>query len=569
MIGFARLALLLFAMFVGMMPMNVAARPVAVAETCHAAADIRESYAELARQPSRWRCDQGGYRIDTEVTFLRFLLRPGHGEVLPASLVTNVEVMERMDLMVLDRDGTTRQASLPPEMAHRIGAGPLMAFALPPVKPDSVAIVARIVRPWTKTSASEARLDSEREGTGWSLGEVVAMAAICGMLFVPLLMSGGFYAVLPQRYVLWHMVLISVMLAQALANTGFIYLIFDVSIIVEGTLPPISYGLLGASMLMFAESFLEPECVARPVRIGLHLCAVTVFAAGITAALPFMALRSWGTFFIYDAMGLTLVMLVITLVHALRRGSRLVWYQIFGWTPIILVGLYRIARYVVPAAHPTDAIVHYELALSAEAIISSIGILSRLVVLRRERDSATALAQELEGVAGRDPLTGLWNRRSIEQRFADLFDKGFRTMAVLDLDHFKLVNDQFGHGVGDEVLKAASTALAADVDTRAVRIGGEEFLLLLRGPDAAERAERCRRAITTRVASGVPGLDRFITASMGLVEQDPRGALRADFVTLYAHCDRLLYEAKRLGRNRTMRERLTSFSAEPAAVAIY
>jgi len=66
-----------------------------------------------------------------------------------------------------------------------------------------------------------------------------------------------------------------------------------------------------------------------------------------------------------------------------------------------------------------------------------------------------------------------------------------------------------------------------------------------------------------RVAGEIPGLDRVITASMGLVEHDTRGMLQADFETLYAQCDRLLYEAKRLGRNRTMRERVTSFAAEP------
>ncbi|MCW1382068.1 GGDEF domain-containing protein [Novosphingobium sp. KCTC 2891] len=200
--------------------------------------------------------------------------------------------------------------------------------------------------------------------------------------------------------------------------------------------------------------------------------------------------------------------------------------------------------------------------------MTTLGIINRFGDIRRERDYATARARELEGVAGHDPLTGLRNRRSIEKRFEDLLDNGFRTMAVLDLDHFKAINDSHGHAVGDDVLRAAAGALVDDADTRAIRMGGEEFMLLLRGADAAERAERCRRAISTRISAEVPGLDRMVTASMGLVEHDRAGRLHVDFAALYAHCDRLLYEAKRLGRNRTMRERVTGFTTDRADLRV-
>ena len=107
-----------------------------------------------------------------------------------------------------------------------------------------------------------------------------------------------------------------------------------------------------------------------------------------------------------------------------------------------------------------------------------------------------------------------------------------------------------------------TTVLAEDGESCAIRMGGEEFLLLLRGPVAAERAERLRRALSTRIASAVPGLGHLVTASMGLVEHDLAGKLDVEFAVLYSHCDRLLYEAKRLGRNRTMHERLTGFTPD-------
>jgi diguanylate cyclase (GGDEF)-like protein len=258
----------------------------------------------------------------------------------------------------------------------------------------------------------------------------------------------------------------------------------------------------------------------------------------------------------------------VSALNARRHGSINAWYQIGGWTPTMVVGLVKILAYALPGNPPLDGTVIVQFCLAIQVLVATMGIISRFVVLRVERDRATARAEEMEGVAGRDALTGLWNRRSIEQRFDELFAKGFRTMAVLDLDHFKSVNDFHGHGVGDSVLKAAATALASDADTRGVRIGGEEFLLLLRGPDSAERAERCRRAISTRIAAGVPGLDRVVTASMGLIEHDAEWALDVDFDALYEQCDKMLYDAKRLGRNRTMSQKLTSFMPERRALPI-
>ena len=193
---------------------------------------------------------------------------------------------------------------------------------------------------------------------------------------------------------------------------------------------------------------------------------------------------------------------------------------------------------------------------------NELGTVIRFLDLRRERDLATARASALEGEAGRDALTGLLDRHAIERRCNDLFHLGFRTMAVIDPDHFKRINDRNGHSVGDRVLKVVAEALEEDGVSCAIRMGGEEFLLLLRGTNAADGAERCRSALSTRSATAVPGLGHLVTASMGLVEHDLSGTLDVEFAALYSHCDRQLYAAKRLGRNRTMRKRLTPFNPE-------
>ena len=154
----------------------------------------------------------------------------------------------------------------------------------------------------------------------------------------------------------------------------------------------------------------------------------------------------------------------------------------------------------------------------------------------------------------RDPLTGLYNRRGIEERFDALMREGFHTVALLDIDHFKVINDTMGHGTGDTVLQAVAVALMPDEDTLAARIGGEEFLVLLRGKDAGERAERRRKSIPARIAADVPDLDRLVTASMGMVTCEAP----MPFAELYGQCDRLLYAAKGAGRNCTERESLAA-----------
>jgi diguanylate cyclase (GGDEF)-like protein len=156
--------------------------------------------------------------------------------------------------------------------------------------------------------------------------------------------------------------------------------------------------------------------------------------------------------------------------------------------------------------------------------------------------------------ANNDSLTGLPNKRASEDTFKRMIAQAHRSVAplavmMLDLDHFKRINDRFGHGKGDEVLAAVGAAILEclrDSDF-AGRFGGEEFLILLpdTGVEGASRfAERLRESIA---AISIPGVDTEITASLGVAELiehggTPQGLLR--------EADRALYAAKAAGRDR-------------------
>jgi diguanylate cyclase (GGDEF)-like protein len=156
-----------------------------------------------------------------------------------------------------------------------------------------------------------------------------------------------------------------------------------------------------------------------------------------------------------------------------------------------------------------------------------------------------------------DGLTGLANRRSVEETLrtevarARRFDDKL-CVVMADLDDFKRVNDTWGHPVGDDALLMFAHTLRATAREMDVagRWGGEEFVLVLPGTDAAggaRLAERARTALESR-ALEVEGEPVRLTASFGVAELSPT----ADVSDLIAAADSALYEAKRTGKNRVM-----------------
>jgi diguanylate cyclase (GGDEF)-like protein len=179
----------------------------------------------------------------------------------------------------------------------------------------------------------------------------------------------------------------------------------------------------------------------------------------------------------------------------------------------------------------------------------------RAQTLEAERNQLAEQARELGRRALEDELTGLANRRRVDEELPERLAqarerRGMLCIAALDLDHFKRVNDNFGHAVGDDVLRIVGRLLLAHTRTGdlVARIGGEEFLALFNATPltaAVEACERLRAAIAAHdwesVAAGLR-----VTVSIGLCSAD--GAL--DVRHAIARADAALYAAKRSGRDR-------------------
>jgi two-component system cell cycle response regulator len=162
-----------------------------------------------------------------------------------------------------------------------------------------------------------------------------------------------------------------------------------------------------------------------------------------------------------------------------------------------------------------------------------------------------------------DALTGLYNRRYFERRLREETAHARRhkrpfALIVVDLDHFKLINDTYGHEDGDRVLCHVAELLSGSLreDDIACRYGGEEFVILLRatpGPAARVVANRLRASVSAKAITLGPKDElRHVTLSGGVAAADERNNYNVD--SIIDRADKALYRAKRGGRNRVEME---------------
>ncbi|WP_044873025.1 histidine kinase N-terminal 7TM domain-containing protein [Pseudomonas sp. LFM046] len=171
----------------------------------------------------------------------------------------------------------------------------------------------------------------------------------------------------------------------------------------------------------------------------------------------------------------------------------------------------------------------------------------------------TRLHEQLQEQALRDPLTGLYNRRHLGELFARELTRSQRdhtpiALALMDLDHFKQLNDRHGHLVGDDVLRAVAIHLTGNLrgSDAVFRIGGEEFLLLLPGAGGEEAFHRLQGLCQELAGKLLPTREGplAVTLSAGLAVWPAQGQTLEELMQV---ADAALYEAKRNGRNQVRR----------------
>lgn len=249
------------------------------------------------------------------------------------------------------------------------------------------------------------------------------------------------------------------------------------------------------------------------------------------------------------------------MVHALIMATFAIsLISLRGWQELALVFALPLAGTLIGLNRAGADMLAATNLLIEPLLMLGIGLLAS-EILRRTRLQTFVAHQKLQQLASTDPLTGLNNRRSIEPQLESEVSRARRHQAhfsviIADLDHFKRVNDQYGHIVGDGVLCEVARRIESLLrrEDRAARWGGEEFLVLLPETDLEQAeivAEKIRQAIADRPVAA-NGFRIPLTISIGVATwTDDSGA-----ESLIRRADKGLYRAKGSGRNRVCSEQV-------------
>ncbi|HWI62625.1 MAG TPA: diguanylate cyclase [Symbiobacteriaceae bacterium] len=342
----------------------------------------------------------------------------------------------------------------------------------------------------------------------------------------------------------------------------------------------INFSVLVTLTTLFAiVANVRPELPQQPIRLTIHIGAVVLsslvllefplrFQDGVILAFHAVPIAlaglygglGWGMMTGLPLVGYRLLMggagaipgSVHILLTALASGLLNVGghgfslpYAQLGWRAMLVFGAADTTLLLIPG-HGPAFFARYGLAMM---VLHSLGLLVCVGVLRTRFESQQNLSK-VTRLAHLDHLTGLPNLRALEKVLTEYPAEETSCFLLIDVDHFKEVNDRFGHGVGDAVLRSVSAVMRKEIrgNDFICRYGGEEFAILLRGcrlPQAGDVAERIRVAVAAQVVQSDSG-PISVTISGGLT------ALHAarDLPGKMTEADQLLYQAKAEGRNR-------------------
>ncbi len=302
-----------------------------------------------------------------------------------------------------------------------------------------------------------------------------------------------------------------------------------------------------ATALIFLRHFLEKHCFPPwLVRMFWIQAASLVTAGAAFALLAPQKINILDQIYFFSFVPLP-AFFILALYFGWRSKSRYTGYLLLAWTAPVVVSTARSLHGIGLIPH-SFALDNASLsAMAIEAMISSMAIGQRVRQIARERDGAQHSAALARNLADRDSLTGLLNRRAFVRLLLE--EPREWQLVLVDIDHFKRVNDTLGHVDGDEVLVKVARTLESGCGTGALvaRLGGEEFAIATAiGASLAERVDPAALVQAIRQAEMPSGYR--VTVSIGVA--DRAICEEQDWVVLYRAADMALYRAKAEGRDR-------------------
>lgn len=377
----------------------------------------------------------------------------------------------------------------------------------------------------------------------------VLYAGFAGLALALVVYNLSLWVALRHRFQLLYCGMVTAIVGYVFTSSGAAMMVFPA--LANNDRLRLNYFLLavaGVAALQFIRDFFDRHVFGPRLRLAIRVMSW----ASIGAAAAYALLAPWRMWWLdrmYSVVLTTLLCLVVpVLASAWHNRSRYFWMFVVAWSmPIGITALRALHAFdVLPYSFWLDN--GNLVAMTVEALLSSVLVTMRLRELSVERDDARAGELVARRLAATDPLTGLLNRRSFHE--LAIGRKGRQRLMLIDVDHFKTINDRHGHDSGDQVLRAVADAIQScrPPGSLAVRLGGEEFALLL--PDAAIAGchpERVLQAVRDHPMPVPARVSVSLGYADGLTVQDD------DWRRLYRLADSALYRAKSDGRDRACR----------------
>lgn len=527
--------------------------PFRLEERCRIAADASTDLRAITARLDR--CDQPaatGYRGTVWIDYrqLPIWLEPAK----TWWLVLDNHPVKAVDLWLIGPAAPPQRYSYDPNARNREwSAGNYFTMLVTP-RSEVNRIILRLEDAETHSFVRAPRIARAKTFALMDRNRAALYGVAVGMLALTILFHASLFFAMRRRFQLIYCAHVALLFSYSLCYSGIIRILIP-DLGAAGISKILAFAMTAATATgtAFVVEFLGD---ATPRWLRRWAAAATI-ASLVTATALITAPLSW-TYAAYLAANFAashaILLTTGILAAACMRRQTLAGTVALGWIMPIGVSLMYPARtlgLISDAALPDGLMI---LASTIECLILSLPVMSRIRNLRIEHERAHERHVVLERQAQTDALTGLANRRGFGEALARAAAAHFEPMPlallVIDIDHFKRVNDQYGHAAGDAILRhvAAHVARVAGAGAIVSRYGGEEFVVAFRGYDlmrAGTMAERIRNSIgvTFEAGEALPP----VTISIGVA-----AGFSHEIESLIADADCALYRAKNEGRDRVM-----------------
>jgi diguanylate cyclase (GGDEF)-like protein len=538
----------LFALLLSSAPASAKATDL---HSCLRAAANSETVAQMLAHPGKFDCESGQSTLPPGDYWARFAIGAETKTDSQAMVFRTASLWdEGLKLAVIRADGSIEHYR--PFLDQGIAPLRLGSTVVIPIdqKPQPItAIYAKIENSVAVRGVIlQSQLSSADDAIRYEMLLAVFYAAFAGLCITLLVYNLALWRGLGAPFLLAYCVMLVAALAYALVSSGAPhYFSTTFSALDRLRMTSVLLTVNAATVMIFIRHFFEATSIPKwLVRITYVQAAAMVAFSLVYAAFTPTHLQQLDPIYVYSFAPLPIIFAGYVVV-AFRRRDPFLAYFLAAWLAPAIAVVVRVCFGL--GLLPYHILIENStlIALAVEALISSLAIGKRIHLMAIARDRAELAEARALVIADTDALTGLPNRRAFIRTLLD--EPREWQLVLVDIDHFKRVNDTLGHVDGDEVLVTLSTIIKSYATDRSViaRLGGEEFAIATRTDGETAKLVDPETLLRQIRQAPMPGGYR-ITASIGI-------ATRAiceeqDWIVLYRAADMALYRAKSEGRDR-------------------